>query len=63
MIDARYGWKIEHVEVIESKVRTEATRLKTGETKVFISEYAVGCDGASSAVRRSLGMPLDGGPV
>jgi len=28
MIDARFGWKIEHVEMIEGKVRTKATELK-----------------------------------
>jgi FAD-dependent monooxygenase len=63
MIDARYGRKIEYVEVVEGKARTKVTELKTGKTRIFVSEYAVGCDGASSTVRRSLRMPLDGGPV
>lgn len=63
MIDARFGWKVEHVEVNDGKVRTKATKLETGETRFFISAYAVGCDGASSVVRRSLEIPLDGGPM
>jgi FAD-dependent monooxygenase len=63
MIDARFGWRIEHVEVKEGKVRTRATVVESGETRIFVSEYAVGCDGASSVVRRSLEIPLDGGPV
>ena len=63
MIDVRFGWKVEHVEVKEGKVRTRAIELKNGESRMFISEYAVGCDGASSIVRRSLEMPLDGGPM
>lgn len=63
MIDARFGWKIDNVEVRDSKVRTRATMLKTGESTTFISDYAAGCDGASSVVRRSLEIPLDGGPV
>ncbi|KAF2827184.1 hypothetical protein CC86DRAFT_466010 [Ophiobolus disseminans] len=63
MIDARFGWKVENVEVRDGKVRTRATMLKTGKETVFTSEYAVGCDGASSIVRRSLGLSLDGGPV
>lgn len=63
MIDARFGWKTEHIQVEDGKVKTRATELKTGQTRMFISEYAVGCDGASSVVRRSLEMPLDGGPL
>lgn len=62
-IDARFGWKVENVEVKDDRVRTIATCAKTGESTTFVSEYAVGCDGASSLVRRSLEMPLDGGPV
>jgi FAD-dependent monooxygenase len=62
-IDARFGWRVDHVEVKDEKVRTRATELHTGETCMFISEYAVGCDGASSMVRRSLKISLDGEPM
>ncbi|KAH7385826.1 FAD-binding domain-containing protein [Pyrenochaeta sp. MPI-SDFR-AT-0127] len=63
MIDARFGWKVQQVEEYNNKVETTATFLKTGLRTKFISEYIVGCDGASSTVRKSLGMPLDGGPT
>jgi FAD-dependent monooxygenase len=63
MVDARYGWKVVGVEEQEGKVRTTATWLETGEQKTFVSEYAAGCDGASSAVQKSPRIPLDGGPT
>lgn len=63
MVDARYGWRVTHVEEIDGKVVTTATKLSTGETTKFVSDYAVGCDGGSSTVRKSLDIPLDGGPV
>jgi len=63
MIDVRFGWKIEQVEERNDKVITTATYLKTSSTTDFVSDYVVGCDGASSTVRRSLNLPLDGGPM
>lgn len=63
MIDARFGWKVEKVEERDGIVTTTATYLRTGATTEFVSQYAVGCDGASSVVRKSLGIPLDGGPM
>jgi FAD-dependent monooxygenase len=63
MIDARYGWKVTHIEEIDGRVVTIATMLSTGESTRFISDFAVGCDGAVSTVRKSLDIPLDGGPM
>lgn len=65
LIDARFGWKVEGVKTgyADGKVRTVASDKRTGKATTFISEYAIGCDGASSIVRRSLEMPLDGGPT
>ena len=60
-VDARFGWKVNRVEVKEGKVRASTRELKRGESRKFIPEYVVGRDGASSAVKRSLEMPLDGG--
>lgn len=62
-IDVRFGWKIQQVEERNNKVMTTATFLKTGSTTEYVSEYVVGCDGASSTVRKSLSLPLDGGPM
>ncbi|KAH7091351.1 FAD-binding domain-containing protein [Paraphoma chrysanthemicola] len=63
MIDARFGWKVENVQEEGGLVTTTATIMKTGETRKLVSRYVVGCDGASSVVRRSLELPLDGGPT
>jgi 2-polyprenyl-6-methoxyphenol hydroxylase-like FAD-dependent oxidoreductase len=63
MIDVRFGWKVQQVEEGDDEVRTIATNLKTGSTTEFASQYLAGCDGASSIVRKSLSLPLDGGPM
>jgi FAD-dependent monooxygenase len=63
MIDARYGWKMTNVEEVDGRAVTTATMLSTGETTRFTSDFAVGCDGAVSTVRKSLEIPLDGGPM
>ncbi|KAH5729245.1 hypothetical protein HBI20_057630 [Parastagonospora nodorum] len=63
MIDARFGWKVESIEERDGRVRTVASCSKTGATTEILSDYAVGCDGASSKVRKSLGIQLDGGPL
>ena len=63
MIDVRFSWKVQKVEECDDTVITTATDLKTGSTTKFTSEYLAGCDGASSMVRKSLSLPLDGGPM
>jgi FAD-dependent monooxygenase len=63
MIDARFGWKVESVEERGGRVRTVASCSKTGGTTEIMSDYVVGCDGASSKVRRSLGIQMNGGPL
>ena len=34
----------------------EAVNVKSGERKVYHAQYAVGCDGGKSFVRKSLGI-------
>ncbi|KAK5021593.1 hypothetical protein LTS07_010890 [Exophiala sideris] len=63
LIDLRYGYKVESVQETEDHVKTTVTNVDTGVTSDYISDYTAGCDGASSRVRTSLGLPLDGGPV
>ncbi|KAJ4991089.1 FAD binding domain-containing protein [Stagonosporopsis vannaccii] len=63
LIDLRFNWKVESVEETEEKAKTVAIDLKANETWTFISKYVIGCDGASSRARRSLQIPLDGGPT
>ena len=36
----------------------EAVNMKTGEKKVYRAQYAVGCDGGKSFVRKSLGTKI-----
>jgi len=61
LIDVRSGWRCDSVEETDDGV--VATFDVGGETHQLTASYVVGCDGASSVVRRSLGIGLDGGPV
>lgn len=63
LIELRYGWKVDSVEEHEDRVKTSVTNVDTGNSAVFLSGYVAGCDGASSRTRKSLGLPLDGGPM
>ncbi|KAF4493696.1 FAD binding domain containing protein [Fusarium agapanthi] len=63
LISLRYGHKVESVEEGDDVVKTTVTNVKTGTTTVWSSDFVAGCDGASSRVRRSLSLPLDGGPI
>jgi FAD-dependent monooxygenase len=63
LIDLRFGCKLEEVHEIEGGVRVSALDTASGVRRQLVSKYLVGCDGGSSRVRRSLGIPLDGGPM
>lgn len=63
LIDPLFGWKVESIEETQDRVRTYATEVATGRKRVYISKYVIGCDGASSKVRRSLEIPIEGGPT
>jgi FAD-dependent monooxygenase len=63
MIDARFGWRVQDVTSQDEQTITTATCIRTNTTTSFVSKYLVGCDGASSVVRRALNLPLDGGPT
>jgi FAD-dependent monooxygenase len=63
LIDLRFGWKVESVKETDESVSTVAIDLATNDTWSFISKYMIACDGASSRSRRSLQIPLDGGPT
>lgn len=63
LIDVRFGWKVESVREEKDGVKTTVTNSETGISTVFVSGYVAGCDGASSRVRRSLEIPVDGGPM
>lgn len=61
LITLNYGHKVENCEETDDSARL--TVSTDNETTVWSSEYVVGCDGGSSRVSRSLGLPLDGGPI
>ncbi|OAG35269.1 hypothetical protein AYO21_10540 [Fonsecaea monophora] len=63
LIDLRFGWKLETIQETGEGVEATVTDLNSSKIVKFRSRYAVGCDGASSRVRRNLNIPLDGGPV
>ena len=41
----------------------EATDLRTGQALRITARYMVGCDGAGSAIRRALDIPMQGNPA
>lgn len=62
LIDLRFAWKT--TSVVEEPDRVLTTvEAPSGEEHIFSSRYVAGCDGGSSTVRRSLGIPIDGGPM
>ncbi|EXJ68313.1 uncharacterized protein A1O5_08928 [Cladophialophora psammophila CBS 110553] len=63
LIDARFNHRVENIQEVENGATVTVTDQKTGLKKVILSHYAAGCDGGSSRVRRSLGIPLHGGPI
>ncbi|KAF3071517.1 Tetracenomycin polyketide synthesis hydroxylase TcmG [Trichoderma lentiforme] len=63
LVDIRSGWKATSAKENNDGVEVTAIDAKTGEETTFHSRYAVGCDGANSVVRESLGIKLDGGPL
>lgn len=63
LIDLHYGSKVESLEEGEDVVKVQVTDTGAGVTTTWISDYVAGCDGASSRVRKSLAIPLDGGPM
>ena len=63
LIELNYGWRVDSVDETEDRVKTTVTEMKTGNTFVYISDYVAGCDGASSRVRKSFDIPVDGGPM
>lgn len=63
LIELKYGWSIDAVEESEDCIRTTVTEVMSERTMTYVSDYVVGCDGASSKVRKSFGISVDGGPM
>jgi 2-polyprenyl-6-methoxyphenol hydroxylase-like FAD-dependent oxidoreductase len=62
LITAKFGMKFESLTEDEDYV-TSSLVDHTGQSHVVKSSYVIGCDGAGSKVRQSLGITMVGGPV
>jgi 2-polyprenyl-6-methoxyphenol hydroxylase-like FAD-dependent oxidoreductase len=62
LITSVFGMKLDSLAETDNGVESQLTDA-TGESHVIRSKYVVGCDGAGSRVRRSIGGNLIGGPV
>ncbi len=56
----RYRCRLERFAETETGVAATLTDLATGAEETVEAQYLVGCDGAGSAVRRGLGIALEG---
>lgn len=63
LIELWFGCKVETVQKLEDGVRVGTVDMTTGSQRQLVAQYLIGCDGSSSRVRRSLEIPLDGGPI
>ena len=59
-VELRLGWRGERIEARADGVTVEARQLATGALERIEADYAVGCDGARSIVRETLGIPYEG---
>jgi len=60
LIDVRRPWGVTAVAQDADGAQTTIAHAETGEELVLRSDYVVGCDGAHSQVRRSLGIEQEG---
>lgn len=63
MIETRFGWKFEAADERDDGVLTTVTNIGKDRPVTISSRFLIGCDGASSRIRRGLQIELDGGPV
>src|SRR5262249_37947490 len=59
-VSLNYRTKLETFEESDSGVRAEILGVEKGRRERIEADYLVGCDGANSLVRRSLGIDLNG---
>lgn len=62
LITAKFGLKFESLVETEDSVTSTLVDM-SGEKHIVKSSYVVGCDGAGSKVRHSIGISMTGGPV
>jgi len=59
-VDLWYRRRLEHFEAARTGITAEVADLETGQVQRVEADYLVGCDGANSMVRQSLGIGLKG---
>jgi 2-polyprenyl-6-methoxyphenol hydroxylase-like FAD-dependent oxidoreductase len=59
-VSLRYQRRLESFEASETSVTAEIVDVDSGQRERIEADYLVGCDGANSIVRRSLGIGLKG---
>ncbi|KAI2794200.1 FAD-dependent monooxygenase apdD [Penicillium oxalicum] len=63
LIDFRAKWEVTSAHEFDSGAQVNAIHPETKEEWCINADFAVGCDGAHSAIRKSLDIPLEGGPI
>jgi 2-polyprenyl-6-methoxyphenol hydroxylase-like FAD-dependent oxidoreductase len=63
LIDVRSGWRFDSLTQDAEGVTATVTDTTTNTARTLRARYLVGCDGATSAVRKSVEIPLQGRPV
>ena len=59
-VTLRFGWQVDSFQAGDERVAVKAVRLEGGSHESWSSQYLVGCDGARSFVRRTLGASYRG---
>lgn len=63
LTDSYSGMKFESLKELDGRVESTLIDTATGARHIVTSKYVIGCDGAGSPVRESIGIELTGGPV
>ena len=59
-VSLHYGWRVNTVADFGEGIEIGVEVIETGETKIFRSQFAVGCEGSRGLVRRALGIRYTG---
>jgi len=59
-VTLRHGWRFESFEDHGSHVESRITEIASGRGETVRSRHLVACDGGSSAIRRALGIRMNG---
>ncbi|MGE4337595.1 MAG: FAD-dependent monooxygenase [Pigmentiphaga sp.] len=59
-VDIRFGWRLEGFEIVDDGVQAVIVRNQDSQRMHVRARFLVGCDGARSTVRSSLGLQYEG---